>query len=112
MWRPICTSNQIVHDEATAADIGAKMSSIIPQWRHRDSDLSPQAGRGDWARGQFFTAAIADKGFFQCTLPANSFAGFREGLVAELGLADPPRASHPQTEVVEVEIDDGCRVER
>ena len=59
-----------------------------------------------------FTAAIAGKGFFQCTLPANSFAGFGEGLVAELGLADPPRASHPQPEVVEVEIDDGCRVER
>src|SRR6516164_7477060 len=35
--------NQIVRDEAPAADIGAKMSSIIPQWRHRRTrNLPPQ----------------------------------------------------------------------
>ena len=43
--------------------------------------------------------------------PAPLFAGFGEALVGEPGLADPPRAPHPQPEVVKVEIDDGCRVE-
>jgi hypothetical protein len=42
--------------------------------------------------------------------PAPSFAGFAEALVGEPGLADPPRASHPQADAVEVEIDDGRRV--
>src|SRR6266849_9144174 len=43
--------------------------------------------------------------------PAPSFAGFGEALVGEPGLADPPRVSHPQPKVVEVEIDDGCCVQ-
>ena len=42
--------------------------------------------------------------------PAPSFAGFGEALVSEPRFADPPRASRPQPEAVEVEIDDGRRV--
>jgi hypothetical protein len=47
---------------------------------------------------------------FDLVAPAPLFAGFGQALVSEPGFADPPRASRPLPEAVEVEIDDGRRV--
>src|ERR1700730_9788525 len=73
-------------------------NSILP-----NADTRTQAGM--WSRGR---RAREEK---TSHARAVSFAGFGEALISGPGLADPPRASRPKAEAVEVEIDDGCRVE-